>query len=105
MQGLFSGSAVDIADGYIHFSTGSQVRETAAKHFVGRADLALLAVATDRLPKNLLKWEPSRGGDMFPHLYGSLDMAAVVAVHALTLGADGRHSFPHSLFGVEIQNR
>lgn len=102
-QGLFRGSAADCADGYIHFSTESQVRETAAKHFGGRADLALVAVAADRLPEGLLKWEPSRNGALFPHLYAPLDMAAVVAVYPLPLEADGLHSFPALTFGEETR--
>jgi uncharacterized protein (DUF952 family) len=90
-QGAFTGSPVDVKDGFIHFSTAAQARETAAKHFAGAADLVLVAVATSGLD---LKWEPSRGGDLFPHLYAPLPVAAVLWVKPLPLGADGRHVFP-----------
>lgn len=92
-QGTFAGAPVDAADGYIHFSTAAQVRETAAKHFAGQDDLLLAAIDGDRLGE-ALKWEPSRGGALFPHLYAALDLAAVVWVRPLPLGADGRHIFP-----------
>ncbi len=89
--GLFEGSPVDTRDGFIHFSTAQQVRETAARHFAGAADLLLVAVDADALS---LKWEPSRGGDLFPHLYGTLPMTAAVWVRPLPLEASGRHHFP-----------
>lgn len=92
-EGTFAGAPVDLADGYIHFSTAAQVRETAAKHFAGQDDLLLAAIDADRLGE-ALKWEPSRGGALFPHLYAALDLAAVVWVRPLPLGADGRHIFP-----------
>lgn len=91
-KGSFTGSPVDVADGFIHFSTPAQVRETAAKHFAGVDQLVLVAVATDGLD---LRWEPSRGGDLFPHLYGALPLSAVRWVQPLPLGADGRHAFPN----------
>jgi len=91
--GFFYGSAVDVADGCIHFSTAAQVRDTAAKHFSGRRDLLLVAVPTAALD-GAIRWEPSRGGDLFPHLYGSLPVAAASWVKPLPLGADGRHLFP-----------
>jgi uncharacterized protein (DUF952 family) len=90
--GVFRGSPVDRRDGFIHFSTGAQVAETAAKHFAGQSDLLLVSVDTTRLD-NRLKWEPSRGGALFPHLYGDLDVAAVTRVEPLPLGPDGRHVF------------
>ena len=90
-QGAFTGSPVDVKDGFIHFSTAAQAPETAAKHFAGVGDLVLVAVATSGLD---LKWEPSRGGDLFPHLYAPLPVAAVLWVTPLPLGADGRHVFP-----------
>lgn len=74
--GVFTGSAVDAADGFIHFSTAAQVEDTARRHFAGQAGLSLLAVATDALGDSL-RWEPSRGGDLFPHLYGDLPVSAV----------------------------
>jgi uncharacterized protein (DUF952 family) len=92
-DGVFRGAPVDRADGYIHFSTAEQVRETAAKHFAGQSDLVLVAVEAEPLGL-ALKWEPSRGGALFPHLYGELSMQDVIWVKPLTLGQDGRHSFP-----------
>ena len=91
--GVFHGSAVDRRDGYIHFSTARQVGETAAKHFAGERDLLLVAVDAAALGP-ALKWEPSRGGALFPHLHGALDVGAVRGVEPLPLGADGRHIMP-----------
>lgn len=91
--GRFTGAPVDLADGYIHFSTADQARETAAKHFKGQGDLVLVAVEADRLG-DALRWEPSRGGALFPHLYAELGMDAVVWVKDLPLGPDGTHVFP-----------
>jgi uncharacterized protein (DUF952 family) len=91
--GLFAGAPLDLADGFIHFSTAMQVAETAAKHFSGAIDQVLVAVDAASLG-GALKWEPSRGGNLFPHLYGSLPLAAVLWVEPLPLGADGRHVFP-----------
>jgi uncharacterized protein (DUF952 family) len=91
--GRFEGAAVDLADGYIHFSTAAQVQETAAKHFSGMADLLLVAVDADELSA-ALRWEPSRGGALFPHLYLPLQLSAVRWTSALPLGPDGRHVFP-----------
>ena len=92
-SGVFHGAPVDGRDGFIHFSTAGQVRETAARHFAGTGDLMLLAVDADALDA-ALKWEASRGGDLFPHLYGALPLAAVLWARSLPLGADGRHVFP-----------
>jgi uncharacterized protein (DUF952 family) len=92
-NGTFGGSAVDLADGYIHFSTAAQVADTAAKHFAGMSDLVLVAVATEDLG-DALKWETSRGGALFPHLYGPLPMVAARWVQALLLDHDGRHLLP-----------
>lgn len=92
-RNVFAGAPVDLADGYIHFSTAAQVRETAAKHFAGAADLVLVAVDVAALGA-ALKWEPSRGGALFPHLYADLPMTAVRWVKPLPLGADGDHQFP-----------
>lgn len=92
-NGMFRGSEVDLRDGFIHFSTAAQVAETAAKHFAGRNDLVLVRVDATRLGE-ALKWEPSRGGALFPHLYGALEVAAVIRAEPLPLGADGRHKFP-----------
>ncbi|MDP4002537.1 DUF952 domain-containing protein [Methylobacterium sp. NEAU K] len=91
--GRFAGAPVDRADGFIHFSTAAQAAETAARHFSGQPDLLLVAVEADRLGPGL-RYEPSRGGDLFPHLYGELPLASVVSVDELPLGKDGRHVFP-----------
>jgi uncharacterized protein (DUF952 family) len=91
--GQFAGSPVDVADGFIHFSTAAQAPETAARHFAGQAGLLLAAIDADALGTGL-RWEPSRGGDLFPHLYGVLPLSAVVWVEPLPLGEDGRHLFP-----------
>jgi uncharacterized protein (DUF952 family) len=90
---VFHGSAVDLRDGFIHFSNAEQVQETAAKHFAGQRDLLLIAVDAARLGA-ALKWEVSRGGALFPHLYGELDLATVTDVTPLALGPDGLHRFP-----------
>jgi uncharacterized protein (DUF952 family) len=91
--GVFRGSEVDRRDGFIHFSDGAQVVETAAKHFAGQSELLLVRVDTTKLG-NRLKWEPSRDGVLFPHLYGDLDLTSVTRVDPLPLGPDGRHAFP-----------
>ncbi|QKV19326.1 DUF952 domain-containing protein [Oricola thermophila] len=91
--GVFEGAPVDLADGYIHFSTASQVRETAAKHFAGQDDLLLAAIDTAKVGGDL-KWEPSRGGALFPHLYAPLPLSAAIWVKDLPLGPDGTHAFP-----------
>jgi uncharacterized protein (DUF952 family) len=87
-RGVFAGSAVDRQDGYIHFSTAGQASETARRHFAGQADLVVLEVEADDLGASL-RWEPSRGGALFPHLYGALDVRCVRAVTDAALGADG----------------
>lgn len=92
-RGSFDGAPVDIADGYIHFSAAHQVAETARRHFRGMPDLVLAAVEAEKLGA-ALQWEPSRGGELFPHLYGTLPMAAVVSVVDLPLGADGAPQVP-----------
>jgi uncharacterized protein (DUF952 family) len=91
--GRFGGAPPDERDGFIHFSTAAQVAETAAKHFAGAAGQVLVAVDAGALDGGL-KWEPSRGGDLFPHLYGALSLQAVLWVVPLPLGPDGRHVFP-----------
>lgn len=91
--GVFKGAPVDLADGYIHFSTAEQVQETAAKHFAGRQGLLLISVSSQAIAADL-KYEPSRGGKMFPHLYAELPLSAVIRVDDLPLGADGQHHFP-----------
>ncbi|GLK54104.1 dihydroorotate dehydrogenase [Methylopila capsulata] len=95
--GRFDGAPVDLADGYIHFSTAAQARETAAKHFAGQDDLLLIAVDAGALGP-ALKWEPSRGGALFPHLYAPLGLDAVRWVAPLPLDAGGSHAFPPASF-------
>ncbi|ATU92780.1 DUF952 domain-containing protein [Phyllobacterium zundukense] len=92
-KGVFDGAPIDHADGCIHFSTAAQAVETAAKHFAGQNDLLLIAVEADRLG-DALKYEVSRGGDLFPHLHASLPLATVLWVKPLPLGNDGKHAFP-----------
>lgn len=92
-EGAFSGAAIDLADGFIHFSTADQVAETAAKHFSGQKGLLLVAVDEAALGP-ALKYEISRGGASFPHLYGALALDAVVWVKPLPAGPDGGHLFP-----------
>ena len=91
--GRFEGSAVDHRDGYMHFSTAAQAKETASRHFAGQTDLLLVAVDGDALGEKLV-FEPSRGGDLFPHLYAALPLAAVLWEKPLPLGLDGAHQFP-----------
>jgi uncharacterized protein (DUF952 family) len=92
-KGAYRGSAQDVADGFIHFSTAEQVAASAAKHRAGQGGLVLIVVDAARCGP-ALKWEASRGGALFPHLYGALPPAAVVAVRDLPLGPDGKHVFP-----------
>lgn len=94
--GVFRGAPVDLADGYVHFSTAAQAAETAAKHFAGRDDLLLVALDADALGE-ALRWEPSRGGALFPHLYRTFTPAEAVWVRRLPLAPDGRHLFPEDL--------
>ncbi len=91
--GRFDGAPVDRADGFIHFSTAEQLRGTAERHFAGEDGLLLIAVDADALG-DPLRWEPSRGGALFPHLYGSLALTAVASVAPLPLGSEGTHVFP-----------
>lgn len=92
--GSYAGSSQDAADGFIHFSTAAQVVESAARHRAGQDGLVLLAVEAARLGA-ALKWEESRGGQLFPHLYGALPVGAVRWARPLPLDpATGRHSFP-----------
>ncbi|MCJ2016820.1 DUF952 domain-containing protein [Methylobacterium sp. E-065] len=94
--GRFEGAPIDRQDGFIHFSTAAQAAETAARHFAGQADLLLVAVDAEALG-DALRYEPSRGGDLFPHLYGPLLLDAVKSVDALPRDAEGRHVFPAGL--------
>ena len=90
--GVFKGAAIDLADGYIHFSTELQVEETASRHFAGQDDLLLVAFDAERFGGHL-KWEPSRGGALFPHLYGTLSPDSALSVQALPW-AGTSHAFP-----------
>jgi uncharacterized protein (DUF952 family) len=91
--GAYAGSTQDRADGFIHFSTAAQLEASAAKHRAGQDDLVLIAVDPATLD-GALKWEPARGGTLFPHLYGALPVSKVRWVRPLPLGPDGRHVFP-----------
>jgi uncharacterized protein (DUF952 family) len=92
--GVTAGAPIDLADGYIHFSTAAQAAETAAKHFAGAEGLWLLAVETEGLGD--IRWEPSRGGQLFPHLYGALRREHVVWARPLPPG-EGGHVFPEEM--------
>ncbi len=90
-KSVFEGSAVDRRDGFIHLSASHQLRETAARHFAGQQGLVLVGFAEGDLEN--LKWEPSRGGDLFPHVYGAIPTRLAAAVHPLPLER-GTHRFP-----------
>lgn len=92
-EGVYRGSADDTRDGFIHFSTGPQVPETARKHFFGQRALFLVEVDADELG-DALRWERSRNDELFPHLYGELDLGAVISVINLALRSDGYHDIP-----------
>ena len=91
--GRFEGAEIDLRDGYIHFSTASQVAETARKHYFGQTGLFLVAVDADALG-DALRWEPSRNDELFPHLYGELDLGAVTAILDMRARSDGTHDIP-----------
>ena len=91
--GQFAGSSADNRDGFIHFSTAAQLPGTAAKHFAGLSDLMLVAVDGDALG-GALKWEPSRGNELFPHLYAALPLSAVLWARPLADEIEGRRAFP-----------
>jgi uncharacterized protein (DUF952 family) len=95
-EGRFLGTGDDLRDGFIHLSAAHQLAGTLAKHFRGQEDLLLLTLDADRLGP-ALKWEPSRDGEDFPHLYGPLDLAAIVKVAALALDDDNRHILPEGV--------
>lgn len=96
--GRFAGAPVDLMDGYIHLSTASQVAETAAKHFGEQTGLMLVAVDLG-VCGGAVRWEVSRGGALFPHLYDELTMAMVLWAEAMPLDADGRHVLPAGVAG------
>ncbi|MEJ7935077.1 DUF952 domain-containing protein [Sphingobium sp. AN558] len=92
-DGVFRGAPVDLTDGYIHLSTRDQAAETAAKHFAGQDRLVMVMV--DLAPfGDSIRWETSRGGALFPHLYGDLPLSAVAGKVVLRIGDDGLHQFP-----------
>jgi uncharacterized protein (DUF952 family) len=95
-RGVFAGAAIDLADGFIHFSTAAQARRTAELHFVGQDGLMLVEVDGAALGDRLV-YEPSRGGDLFPHLYGDLPLTVVLRQVPLPLGPDGAHVFPEDM--------
>ena len=92
-QGVYRGSADDLRDGFIHFSTAHQVPETARRHFFGQKALFLVEVEAGALG-DALRWEPSRNDELFPHLYAELDLGAVIAVHEMHARPDGTHDIP-----------
>lgn len=94
-DGVFRGSGIDLSDGFIHLSSSEQVVDTVRLYFAGADDLVLVAVDADAVSETL-KWEASRGGALFPHIYGDLPLSAVSAIHDLPL-VDGAHQFPSDL--------
>jgi uncharacterized protein (DUF952 family) len=92
-DGVFKGAPVDLSDGYIHLSTAEQLDDTVTKHFAGQSDLHIAAVDLEALG-DAVKWEPSRGGALFPHVYGALPLSAVIAYSALERGGDGKLRLP-----------
>ena len=90
--GVFRGAPVDLADGFIHFSTAAQVEETARKHFKGQDELLLATIDETRLGDSL-RYEPSRGGQLFPHLYEPMALSAVTQIVPLPIATDGYHRF------------
>lgn len=91
--GRFTGAPVDVADGYIHLSTAAQLTETVNKHFAGQSGLWVAAIDLDLLGA-AVKWEPSRGGALFPHIYAALPIDAVIAAMPLERGEDGAVVLP-----------
>ncbi|MGV2121849.1 DUF952 domain-containing protein [Agrobacterium vitis] len=95
-DGVFAGAPIDLQDGFIHFSTAIQAKDTARLHFAGQQDLLLVAVDGEALGTALI-FEPSRGGALFPHLYAPLPLSAVLWEKPLPLGEDGLHQFPEEM--------
>lgn len=94
--GSFTGMPIDVADGFIHFSTAQQVGETLRLHFRGDSDLMLIAVRTADVSRDLV-WEPSRGGQLFPHLYAPIPLSAVAWAEPVSVGADGTYRLPDAV--------
>jgi uncharacterized protein (DUF952 family) len=97
-EGRFLGTGDDLRDGFIHLSAAHQVAGTLAKYYAGEEDLLLVGLDPERLGDGL-KWEPSRGGDLFPHLYGPLPLDAIVSVDRLELDDENRHVLPEGVAG------
>lgn len=95
-SGTYRGSPVDLADGYIHFSTREQLVETLDKHYRGQSSLEILAIETSALNAENLKWEPARGS-LFPHLYTDLPLSAVISSFTLSAGSDGLFALPEDM--------
>lgn len=95
-NGVFTGAGIDLSDGFIHLSTAAQARRTAELYFSGQDNLVLVAADSTRLG-DALKYEPSRNGDLFPHLYAPLPLTAVLSVRPLPVGTDGKHIFPEDM--------
>ena len=93
-RGVFTGMPIDVKDGYLHFSTATQLPDTLALHFAGQDDLVLLSVRPDAMEEGALRWEPSRGGVLFPHVHGSFPMSAVVRSAPIAVGDDGSCTLP-----------
>ena len=93
-SGSFAGSPLDLRDGYIHLSTATQLRQTLALHYKGARDLAVLAIDLAAVPAEAVRWEPSRGGQLFPHLYAALPWASVVEELRADVTEDGTSSLP-----------
>lgn len=96
LSGRFTGAPVDLADGYIHFSTGAQVRETLARHFAGQTELLLIAVDGGKLG-SAMRYEPSRGAALFPHLYATLDPKSARWISSLPTAPGGAHLVPEDV--------
>ena len=93
-QGSFAGAPIDLADGYIHLSTAEQLDETVAKHFAGQQDLHIAAVDLEAQEEETVRWEPSRGGALFPHLYAPLLLETVIAYGPIDYQEDGKVRLP-----------
>lgn len=98
--GFYEGSSQDKADGFIHLSAFDQVRVSVAKHRAGQDNLVILCVDPSRVPDASLRWEASRGGKLFPHIYGVIELDSVVRAEPLHLNEDGDHVFPDDI-GIE----
>ncbi|MEM8799048.1 MAG: DUF952 domain-containing protein [Pseudomonadota bacterium] len=98
--GVYVGSADDLRDGFIHFSTAEQVKATFAKYFSKRAEILLAEISVDALTAAHLKWEPSRGGDLFPHLYSDLALKAVTGIWSVAESPNDPPKWPDHIAGL-----